>query len=510
MNSAKSYRILIVDDQEFNRILLGKFLKKEGYEVLEADNGDDCISIAREKDPALILLDIRMPMEDGYSVIKRLKEHSSVKNIPVIFMTALDETKMKVHGFNLGAVDYIVKTCPHEEIIARVKVHIKQYAMYKALAQTQIDMQKQISEAQDTLLIKPQELPDRHFAVLFRSLNAAGGDFYDVIPITDDITGYFICDFAGHSTATGFLTSQMKTLLKQNCIAAFEPIESMLIMNHVLKDTLRPGQYATACYAVVDRFKKTMTIVNMAHPPALFVPAEGESRFIAPQGDILGGFHDVSFTTETVAIGRGDRLIMYTDGLVEKSEERVWASEIEQLTGLVPSIKKTELTQVPSLLFNSFFSQKAVPDDDVLILTFEIPCDEIEDALYTKVFPAEVKLIDSIVEHCSHYVMGKDYDIDSYGLNVVLFEILANAVVHGNKKAPGKKVSISVTCKQEVFSITVIDEGPGFDWKNHINTVSLDSTEGRGLILLEKYGYEYQYNSSGNAITVTKKAQKKR
>ena len=510
MNSQEKYRILVVDDESINRTVIGAILKQEGYDVIEATDGEQCVQMALAKDPVLILLDIQMPPgEDGFGTIKRLKSYGMTKNIPVIFMTAADDTRLVVNGFNLGAVDFINKRCPKEEVVARVRVHIKQYVTLLALAETQIQMRRQINEAQNTLLVKPEELPDRRFSILYRSLNAAGGDMYDVIPINENLTGYFVCDFAGHSTATGFLTSQMKTLLKQNCIAAFDPVESMIIMNKVLKDTLRPGQYVTADYAVYNTLRKKISVVNMGHPPALFVPLKGPTRFVARDGDILGGFDDVSFSMEEIEVEPGDRLVLYTDGLIEKSGTSVWSSELKRLMAFEELVRYKRLRDVPDILFNLFFSDGRQPDDDVLVLVMEAGEREttrMESDIFLKAFGSDLKKIDGMVEACARYTRKKNRKIDMYGMKVVLHELLVNAVVHGNRKDRRKNVILRIRAGTENVSIVVQDEGDGFDWRqvSAREDCSVTDTCGRGLPLMKLYGYEWKYNEKGNRVEAMK------
>ncbi len=119
----KSHLILIVDDDPINIEILQFALENE-YEIGSALNGEDALDFAREKRPKLILLDILMPGMDGYEVMRRLKESPQTRDIAVIFITALDETKKKIKGFELGAVDYIPKPFIDAEVIARVKTHL--------------------------------------------------------------------------------------------------------------------------------------------------------------------------------------------------------------------------------------------------------------------------------------------------------------------------------------------------------------------------------------------------
>src|SRR4028119_4494 len=116
--------IVIVDDKPTNLGVLFDFLTDSGFRVLVAQDGESAIQKVEYAHPDLILLDVMMPGIDGFETCRRLKANESTKDIPVIFMTALSETVDKVRGLNLGAVDYITKPLQHEEILARVKIHL--------------------------------------------------------------------------------------------------------------------------------------------------------------------------------------------------------------------------------------------------------------------------------------------------------------------------------------------------------------------------------------------------
>ncbi len=127
-----SKTILIVDDKTNNLQLLSRYLENDNYNILIAQSGKKAINIAEAISPDLILLDVMMPRINGFTVCRRLKSNSETKDIPIIFMTALAETKNKVQGFELGAVDYITKPVEKEELIARVKTHLSLRDLYQS------------------------------------------------------------------------------------------------------------------------------------------------------------------------------------------------------------------------------------------------------------------------------------------------------------------------------------------------------------------------------------------
>lgn len=117
--------ILIVDDIAANLKVLGGILKDNGYKIRPVLNGQMALQVAEIDKPDLILLDIMMPGMDGYEVCRQLKRNPQLKDIPVIFISALNDTKDVINAFTLGGVDYITKPFQAEEVSARVATHLK-------------------------------------------------------------------------------------------------------------------------------------------------------------------------------------------------------------------------------------------------------------------------------------------------------------------------------------------------------------------------------------------------
>ncbi len=117
--------ILIVDDIPDNLKVLGELLKNNGYKVRPVPNGKMALQVAEKEKPDLILLDIMMPDMDGFEVCRRLKENEYLNDIPIIFISALNDTKNIIKAFTSGGIDYITKPFQAEEVSARVATHLK-------------------------------------------------------------------------------------------------------------------------------------------------------------------------------------------------------------------------------------------------------------------------------------------------------------------------------------------------------------------------------------------------
>lgn len=121
----KNFLILIVDDTEANIRLLSHVLRGEGFNIIAAFDGEECLEIARKRTPDLILLDVLMPGSSGFEVCKQLKKIPDLQETPVIFLTALTELQNKLDGFEAGGVDYITKPFQKDEVLARIKTHLR-------------------------------------------------------------------------------------------------------------------------------------------------------------------------------------------------------------------------------------------------------------------------------------------------------------------------------------------------------------------------------------------------
>lgn len=131
--------ILLVDDTPDNLRLLNNILSRAGYRIRAARNGQIAITSAQAMPPDLILLDIMMPDLDGFDVCHLLKSNEKTKNIPIIFISALDDVQDIVKSFALGGVDYITKPFQAEEVLARVNSHITLHRLKK-------DLEEQVTE----------------------------------------------------------------------------------------------------------------------------------------------------------------------------------------------------------------------------------------------------------------------------------------------------------------------------------------------------------------------------
>lgn len=151
-----SARILVVDDTPANLSLLLDALTDAGYEILVAEGGRSALSLLAHTTPDLILLDLVMPGLDGVATCKKLKERAECRDVPVLFMTAIDEPEQKLRAFEAGALDYITKPAYPPEVLARVAAHLQIRALQKSLADElalRVEAENELSHSLDRAVV---------------------------------------------------------------------------------------------------------------------------------------------------------------------------------------------------------------------------------------------------------------------------------------------------------------------------------------------------------------------
>jgi len=186
-------KILIIDDEPINISLIAQVLSKK-YDLAISTDPKEGLDLAKKNIPSLILLDIIMPEIDGYEVIKKLKEDSVTKEIPVIFLTAKSDPESMVKGFKYGAVDYIHKPFVKEELLARVQTHLKVHSLNRSLQNSIKELEKKNNE----ILKKTQE-----FEMIF-------SQSYDGIALTDLSTNFLLVNDA-YERITGYTKEELYT-----------------------------------------------------------------------------------------------------------------------------------------------------------------------------------------------------------------------------------------------------------------------------------------------------------
>ncbi len=332
--------LLIVDDKPANLRLLAAMLVEQGYKVRSAINGPLALKATQVAPPDMILLDINMPEMNGYEVCERLKADESTRDIPIIFISALDEIQDKIKAFTVGGVDYITKPFQLEEVLARVETHLALQRLQKQLQDANQRFEKELAlaaEIQASFL--PGEIPDLPGWQLTATLIPAretSGDFYDLIPLPGGRWGLVVADVTDKGTGAALYMALSRTLIRTYAVEYDMQPELALNVAHrrILEDT-QTKQFVTVFYGILDPSTGTLTYCNAGHnPPYLFCKSGDDAiKELENTGPPLGlrMFKDLPLEQRTVQLVPGDVLVLYSDGVTEAQDVQYELFDEERL-----------------------------------------------------------------------------------------------------------------------------------------------------------------------------------
>ena len=375
-NNKENEALLLVDDNPTNLQVLYQTLENTGCKLLVAKNGETALSIAQKASPDLILLDIMMPGIDGFEVCRRLKDSPDTANIPVIFLSALTDTKDKVQGLQLGAVDYVSKPFQPDEVIARVNTHLTIHRLKQEVERKKDALEDElevVSKVQRRLL--PKKLPEiagLKLAVHYETSLYAGGDYYDITRVADSQWGFLVADAEGHSAPAAVMMAMTCALFRSYPEPPADPGELLFFLNQHLCKVADPS-FVTALYVVYDAERRRLKIARAGHPhPMIYRSAEKKALEYKCGGVFPMGVDPYDQVPVTEAeLQPGDRILMYTDGITERfskdgntyGEERL-LRQLERDVDLQPQEMLTAIMKN----VEDFAAGRPADDDQALLL----------------------------------------------------------------------------------------------------------------------------------------------
>jgi sigma-B regulation protein RsbU (phosphoserine phosphatase) len=316
--------ILVVDDTPANLRLLSQILAEHGYHVRPVPSGPLALAAVQAEPPDLILLDIRMPGMNGYQVCELLKADIQTRDIPVIFISALDTIQDKVRAFTVGGEDYVTKPFHVEEVLARVGTHLALRKLQQQLQEANRKMVQELTlagEVQTSFL--PHDLPDIpgwQIVATLRPARETSGDFYDLIFLPNGRLGIVMADVCDKGAGAALFMALSWTLIRT--YAAEYPTQPASVLRavnrRIIKDT-STNNFITVFYGLMDLVSGTMVYCNAGHcgPYLISVNDSGNLRQLINTGVPLGVFGDETWEQGCVQLAPGDMLVLFTDGITE-------------------------------------------------------------------------------------------------------------------------------------------------------------------------------------------------
>jgi sigma-B regulation protein RsbU (phosphoserine phosphatase) len=314
--------------------------------------------------------DLNLPDGSGFDVCRRLQSEQGTSRIPVLFISSHEDVPTKLKGFEAGGVDYITKPVAGAEVIARVSTHLRLKQAYETLAELEAEKIQRLAGAQEALMPQPADIPEARFCVSLNQVLNAGGDFYDVIRVGDQVFDYLVADTSGHDLAASFWTASLKTLLNEYANPANSVRDILGFVNSSLCRILPAGVYFTIVYARLNRRSGRLSIACAGHPPALLIPADcSELVLVRQEGDVVGAFPDAAFGVTELTVRQGDRVFLYSDGLIEIGGSR--DEGLQRLTDFSLASRSAKLDTMISDIVRGV-TAGAVPQDDIVLMGVEV------------------------------------------------------------------------------------------------------------------------------------------
>jgi serine phosphatase RsbU (regulator of sigma subunit) len=328
--SAVQYRLLVVDDNEMNRDMLSRRLVSLGFSVDKAEDGQQALDSILAKPYDLVLLDIMMPVMDGYELLGQLKANPLLCHIPVIMITALEDTDSIARCIEMGAEDHLPKPFNITILRARVDAALAkkrlrdQEQMHVKSLERELDIGGNIQRS-----FLPKTLPliaGWDLAAKFQPARQVAGDFYDVFELPDGRLALVIADVCDKGVGAALFMALIRSLLRvvatQNCTDA-DPDAVLVktlqgVNDHIAHTHRDANMFATIFFAVLTPSTGVLLYVNAGHDsPVLMEQLLPTSIRLEPNGPAVGFAAGINYKTHSVVMQKGATLIAFTDGVTD-------------------------------------------------------------------------------------------------------------------------------------------------------------------------------------------------
>ena len=334
-------RILIVDDEPFNIDYLEQELSELDYEIVTAVNGQEALEKIKETSPDLVLLDIMMPIMDGFAVLDQAKADSAMRDIPIIVISANNDLKSVVKGIEKGADDYLPKPFEPRILHARINTSLERKRLRDQEQLYLQSLEKELNIARDIQKeFLPIEIPSVagwEVAAFFKAAKFVAGDYYDAFILPDGNLVFLVGDVCGKGVGAALFMTLFRSLLRATSSAEYfsegtEPVsyspdtrigQAVSITNRYVAETHeRALVFSTLFVGVLDAQTGKLTYINGGNEPPYLLRADGSLEELRPTGPVVGYMPDAKFKTGEVNMGSGDSLLVYTDGIPDTKNDQ--------------------------------------------------------------------------------------------------------------------------------------------------------------------------------------------
>ena len=378
MKNLSDCRVLIVDDAKANLDILVEGLKAD-HKLSLALNGEIALQIAARTPPDLVLLDIMMPGMDGYEVCRRMRQMPETAEVPIMFLSSLEEVQNKTRGFEAGANDYLTKPFEMLEVKARVRSLLKAKA-YSDAVKEQIASELRVArEIQMGML--PHDFAGVEqayhvgFSALLEPAREVGGDLYGVCAAGPERLVIFLGDVSGKGIPASMFMVRAIRLARLLSREVAEPERILARLNDELAADNPSGMFVTFLCAVFEPGSGRLTVANGGHcRPVLLRRGEPPGWAVKNLGTALGFEPGLEFERTELTLRAGDTLMLYTDGVTEAFNPQAECYGDKRLLADAGALAGQPVTSITAELLRQVraFANGAPQSDDIAILAFKV------------------------------------------------------------------------------------------------------------------------------------------
>jgi len=367
-------RILIADDQPDLLDALKLMLKGQGIECDAVTSPDAAVRAIESRSFDLVLMDLNYTGDttsgrEGIDLLARVQQLDRL--LPVIVMTGWGSVDLAVEAMRRGVRDFVQKPWDNSHLLAKMREEIH---AGRTRRRADAAERRELSEAlkiQQRLL--PQEVPQLEgweLAASWQPASGVGGDCFDTIRFGDAKLAITIADVVGKGIPAALLMSNLQAAVRAFASEAVEPMALCQQVNRILCGNIAEGRFISFFYCVLDSLTGVMAYTNAGHYLPMLVRADGTHERLGIGGPVLGVLSDAEYEQGTIALGAGDRVVLFTDGLTEArdaddeefGEERLLAAAIEHRACSAPALQARLAESVAQ------FTAGQMQDDATLIV----------------------------------------------------------------------------------------------------------------------------------------------
>jgi serine phosphatase RsbU (regulator of sigma subunit) len=393
---AQPVKVLCVDDLMANLVSLEVTLEDLDLQLVKASSGAQALGFLLKEDFALILLDVKMPVMDGFETAELIRQRKRSQHIPIIFLTASERDDVQVFkGYALGAVDYLCKPLIPQILRSKVAVFVDMYrkteqvkAQAEQLRRLEYEeYQRQLTAAQERFeaerlrqaiflarqiqqkLFPVARQPSSCFDISGASVpaDATGGDYFDYIPMRDALA-VAIGDVSGHGLGPALLMAAVRAYLRALLRTCDDVAEIVSLLNSSLAEDAPDGYFATLLLVRLDAQTRSVVYVSAGHVPGYVLSAAGDVKAVLNSTGLpLAVLPDGEFpAVESQPLAAGDLLLLVTDGILEACDSANNQFGIERVLEAVRLRRSQTASKIVDGLFadvRGFCTTKAQLDD---------------------------------------------------------------------------------------------------------------------------------------------------